>query len=119
MDLKRLLESAAESGGVSMAQLVIDACWKYIEKPESSPVSASPLASGDSSGDRGGLTAGPPSLDILRGLVKKIEDKTMDEPVEASELPCRYTEYVQDTGETYACGLTMGHKMPHRIGRRI
>lgn len=30
-DLRRLIAQAAKSGGVSDAQLVIDACWKYLE----------------------------------------------------------------------------------------
>jgi hypothetical protein len=31
-DLKRLIDSAASSGGVSTAQLVVDALWKYLER---------------------------------------------------------------------------------------
>lgn len=34
-DLKRLIDSAAKSGGVSTAQLVVDACWKYLERGSS------------------------------------------------------------------------------------
>jgi hypothetical protein len=31
-DLRRLIAQAAKSGGVSDAQLVVDACWKYLDK---------------------------------------------------------------------------------------
>jgi hypothetical protein len=32
LDLKRLLDEAAASGGLNTSQLVIHACWKYLER---------------------------------------------------------------------------------------
>lgn len=34
-DLRRLLDSSAKSGGVSMASLMIEACWKHLERDSS------------------------------------------------------------------------------------
>lgn len=35
-DLKRLIDSAAKSGGVSLPQLIVAACWKYLERTDGS-----------------------------------------------------------------------------------
>ena len=43
-DLRRLIAQAAKSGGVSDAQLVIDACWRYLDGCSASSLSPSPTA---------------------------------------------------------------------------
>jgi hypothetical protein len=39
VDLKRLIDNAASSGGVNTSQLVIDALWKYLDKSGKQEVS--------------------------------------------------------------------------------
>lgn len=97
-NLKRLLDIAAQSGGLSTAQLVVNACWSYLElKPDtaatvSKPVSPAPAPARQAV-----------SMDALRaicaGSVAHVETET------APARMCPYTEYDGQTGETYTCSL--------------
>jgi hypothetical protein len=41
------------------------------------------------------------------------------EPEESNQELCKYTEYDQESGETYACSLPLYHKEKHKRGRRL
>jgi len=107
IDLKRLLDSAARSGGVSTSQLVIDACWKYLNPAQ--PTQAiiehhEPL----------------PAMNAAMAQFMAAAIPTA-EPEAVEERPmCPYKEYDQETGETYACGLHVhSSKIRHTRGRIV
>ena len=110
IDLKRLLESAAKSGGVSTSSLVIAACWSYLDggrKPE--PVAVEPVGEvlPPVKVDREALRA------ICAGNIAPVSVQS------ESAVPCPYVEHVEAEGESYACRLPAGHKGKHAQGERI
>ena len=89
VDLKRMLDQAALSGGVTTSKLVIDACWKYLDRD--------PSAAGfRESGPTQQLTA-IPGLMRASDLGKSQHEEEIERPM------CSYTEWFD--GEQYACGL--------------
>ena len=49
-------------------------------------------------------------------LIERVRQFTDTEP---EEPMCRYTEYDQETGETYGCSLPLGHKFKHQRGKQL
>lgn len=108
-DLKRLCDSAAKSGGVSTAQLIVDACWKYLEREgDSTPpngIRDKPIAT---------LADTKPDMDALRAICAG-QPISVEMPVLSQ---CRHKELCED-GEWYGCRLSIGHKGKCVRGERI
>ena len=106
VDLKRLLESAAKSGGVSTSSLVIAACWSYLDggrKPE--PVAVPVVA---------------PVGEVLppvKPSAGNIAPVVVVDQVDSA--PCPHVEWLEQEGESYACRLSAGHKGKCTRGERI
>ena len=96
-DLKRLLESAAASGGVTLTSLVVRACWQYLEPSDKGSV-PSRLAGARAVGEDQ-----PPDMAALRAIAAG--KMTSHEACDPEAEMCSYKEYDQDTGETMHCGL--------------
>jgi hypothetical protein len=111
IDLKRLLESAAKSGGVSTSSLVIAACWSYLDggrKPE--PVAVAPVGEV--------LPPVKPSMAALRAIAAgNIAPVAVVDQVDSA--PCPHVEWLEQEGESYACRLPAGHKGKCARGERI
>lgn len=133
VDLKRLLDSAAKSGGVSTSQLVIDACWKYLDGGSSKRPAPEP--SGRTAQKDGGYGAVDASAGRLATPTKSsVQPANMNPAMAAfmdqarvvipiAELAqpielCRHTEPCED-GETYRCRLAIGHKGKCMPGERV
>lgn len=109
-DLKRLLDSAAKAGGVSLASLVVEACWKYLDKiPQKETAS---------------LTA-PSDVPKMNPAMQKFfanidpSHAAHDPEFDESKIMCRYKEYDGESGETMACGLPEhSQKQKHGNWRR-
>ena len=116
VDLKRLLESAAESGGVSMAAVVIEACWMHLDVRGGSIRAA--MARCDREEGLGPRQPSSSSMSELRELVAgKI---TSHEACDPEVALCGYKEYSQDIGEWMGCGLPAhGLKQRHSNWRRL
>ena len=59
----------------------------------------------------------PPKMIIERPKAQT-EAREIEEPESDVEM-CAYKEYDQESGETYACSLPLGHKVKHQRGRRL
>jgi hypothetical protein len=114
VDLKRLLESAAKSGGVSTSSLVIAACWSYLDggrKPE--PVAVPVVAPVGEV-----LPPVKPSMADLRAICAgNIAPVVVVDQVDSA--PCPHVEWLEQEGESYACRLSAGHKGKCARGERI
>lgn len=113
-DLKRLIDSAAKSGGVSTAQLVVDACWKYLER-DSSVVEQRPHKTLDVGSNP--IPATIPPVKMNNAMAEFLAKASIQIPVMAEEVVelCHQTSPYVDAdgysdGETYRCGLRAGHK---------
>lgn len=148
IDLKRLLDSAAASGGVTTSQLVIDACWKYLERasnvptiPPGDPLDSNPV---DYSGALSSVSGQQPvsmamedarrfvhgqtppdSMPVTREALKaicaeKIPVHRHDDPnIEMRDVVlCPKVGFNETDGESYRCSLAKGHKMNCRPGER-
>lgn len=126
VDLKRLIDAAAVSGGVSTASLVTAACWKYLER--GNPMSDTPTVETFSSvRSASGWPAEPskPSMDALRAICDGNGDPNSP-PYSLSSLPpanqplplCPHKEWAED-GEQYRCALAAGHKGKCKPGERV
>ena len=122
VDLKRLIDTAAASGGVSTAALVTAACWKYLERV--TPVSDAPIVETFSSvRSPSGWPAEPSksSMDALRAICAGgFPLPTSSAFLEDTEpLPlCPHKEWAED-GEQYRCALAAGHKGKCKPGERV
>ena len=132
-DLKRLLETAAKSGAVSLPSLIADACWKYLDidggvETEPHRNMAETLSSVRSAN---GWPAEPskPSMDALRAICAgDIETTDLSQPAitdssrgraDITETSaCSHKEWAED-GEQYRCALTAGHKGKCKPGERV
>ena len=112
VDLKRLMDQAAKSAGVTSSQLVIQACWRYL----------GPETQIDALVARAEVVPIVPSLkpnmDALRaicaGNVQAQEKIAGDSGVPV----CPHKEWADD-GEQYACRLKAGHKGKCALGQRV
>ena len=113
VDLRRLIEQAAKSGGVSTASLVVAALWSYLDrKPEPVAVVSAPV----------GEVLPPVKADMaaLRAIAPVISRRLPCRsmrwlPVE----PCPHVEWLEQEGESYACRLSAGHRGKCARGERI
>jgi hypothetical protein len=109
VDLKRLMEQAAKSDGVSTASLVVAALWSYLDrKPE-------PVAVPEPVGE----VLPPVNLDMaaLRAIAAgNIAPVAVVDQVDSA--PCPHKEWAED-GERYGCRLPAGHKGKCAQGERI
>lgn len=112
-NLRTFLQQEAERRGQSVTQIVIAACWQYLEEPR------------DAISQKPELIPEPnakPSLSDLRNLVAGIDSKYEESPMfgEPAQPMCAYTEYDTETGETYRCGRTVhGPKIKHTRGEKV
>lgn len=131
-DLKRLIDQAAESGGVTTSQLVIEACWKYLEygsmtvKPPDpdqthiggphSSISAVELASW-------GKLAATPVVNgnaAMRAFMSKLPAITPVEPEPPPLLrPCPKIGWDHPDGDPRKCRLQAGHKGNCSPGEKV
>ena len=51
-------------------------------------------------------------------LIERVRQMETRE-IESEEPMCKYTEYDQDSGETYGCSLPAGHRSKHQRGRQL
>ncbi len=57
------------------------------------------------------------AVSIERQTVREVASPVI---VQAAEYElCAYTEYDQDTGESYGCSLPLGHRMKHKRGAKL
>lgn len=122
-DLKRLCDSAAKSGGVSTAQLIVDACWKYLERDSSgverrgaivtrvegsipSPASAKHAAINDNA--------------AMQAFLAKLPANTPIEPEQPPLLrPCPKIGWDHPDGDPRKCRLQAGHKGNCSPGEKV
>lgn len=137
-DLKRLIDAAAASGGVSTSQLVVAALWQYLERGSSAgransasdAPTVAPQVAAQVREVAGSIPApaAKPTMQALRdicaGKVAGVGALEREEHVPTTTVPaevvpqaCPYTEYDRDTGETYGCALNAhGPKIKHVRG---
>lgn len=126
-ELKRFIDEESENRGMTMTAFIVNACWCYLEEPRGS----SETGDHRKTEDAGSIPAPSSTLDHLRQTIKAIEAKPAEElgmslpsgatitGVEVRAM-CGYTEYDQDTGETYGCSLPAhSPKVKHRRGPTI
>ena len=115
VDLRRLIEQSAKSGGVSTASLVVAALWLYLDrKPEPVAVVSAPVVSAPV-----GEVLPPVNLDMaaLRAIAAgNIAPVAVVDQVDSA--PCPHKEWAED-GERYGCRLPAGHKGKCAQGERI
>lgn len=107
--LKRLLESSAASGGVSMASLVIEACWKHLDRSPKPMVGVMARESIPAAKMNPAMTE----------FFSRIQDGSSDPEPGIRQESCPKTGYNEQDGETYGCCLEKGHRPPCRPGKRI
>ena len=112
VDLRRLIEQAAKSGGVSTASLVVAALWSYLDrKPE-------PVAVPEPVGEI--LPPVKPDLAALRAICAgNIAPVAMQVDAVAPVEPCPHIEWLEQEGESYACRLSAGHRGKCARGEQI
>lgn len=59
------------------------------------------------------------ALAALESVAHRSTERELGALPEPVVTACSYTERVEDTGETYACGLQIGHRGKHSRGRRL
>jgi hypothetical protein len=99
VDLKRLIDSAAASGGVNTSQLVVDALWKYLDRKPSidapEPIPAIPPVKMN------------PAME--RFMAKLPAPIVAPEPLEDAAPSCSecdrrmFGKYLKGRGMVYAC----------------
>ena len=114
VDLRRLIEQSAKSGGVSTASLVVAALWLYLDrKPE--PVASTPVALVGEV-----LPTIKPDLAALRAICAgNIAPVAMHVEAVSQLPPCPHVEWLEQEGESYACRLSAGHRGKCARGERI
>ena len=135
-DLKRLIDSAAKSGGGTTSQLVIAACWKYLDggsskHPESEPVMGRNTQKDTGFGARDASAASVtavgdsqprPDMAALRsictGEIIPANSTPIGVPIEVKWPLCPHKEWAED-GEQYRCRLQAGHKGKCAPGERV
>ena len=114
VDLRRLIEQSAKSGGVSTASLVVAALWLYLDrKPEPVALVSAPV---------GEVLPPPvkPDLAALRAICAGNIAPVAVHVEAVSQLPpCPHVEWLEQEGESYACRLSAGHKGKCARGERI
>ena len=113
VDLRRLIEQAAKSGGVSTASLVVAALWLYLDrKPEPVAVVSAPVGEV--------LPPVKPDLAALRAICAgNIAPVAMQVDAASPVEPCPHVEWLEQEGESYACRLSAGHRGKCARGERI
>jgi hypothetical protein len=116
VDLKRLMEQAAKSGGVSTASLVVAACWSYLDRKPA------PVAVPEPVSEPVGEVLPPvkPDLAALRAICAGNIAPVAVHVEAVSQLPpCPHVEWLEQEGESYACRLSAGHRGKCARGERI
>jgi hypothetical protein len=103
-DLRRLLEVEAKRTGESVAALVVRGCWMVLE----------PVTNVTPQADT--VTTVTPSIDALRAICAGAVQPLSPEP---TANPCPHREYDDQTGDTFTCCLTLGHKGKCQSGHRL
>lgn len=134
-DLKRLMESAAKSGGVSLASSITDACWKYLERGSSAVehrphkplvMGSNPIPATIASAKMNGAMANflsstipthPDSVNTTKDAF--LASTPVGEPIEVKWPLCPKTGFNEQDGETYRCSLAKGHKGNCKRGERV
>lgn len=128
-DLKRLLDVEAKRSGVKTSQLVVDACWKYLDIDGGHETEFHHRMAGDNS-TRVGLGSQPepapkPDIAALRaiaaGNLKDHYDTVLPPIAFVTPHPddiCPHVEWAED-GEQYRCRLQAGHKGKCAPGERV
>jgi hypothetical protein len=109
VDLRRLIEQAAKSDGVSTASLVVAALWSYLDRKPAPVAVPEPV----------GEVLPPVNLDMaaLRAIAAgNIAPVAVVDQVDSA--PCPHKEWAED-GERYGCRLPAGHKGKCAQGERI
>jgi hypothetical protein len=112
VDLKRLIDQAARSGGVTTSQLVIAACWKYLDrspKPLEAKPAAIPVVNGNAA-MQAFLSNLPPSTPVA---LLPYQDALLAVQI------CPKVGYNEIDGESYRCRLERGHKGNCAPGERV
>lgn len=119
VDLRRLIEQAAKSGGVSTASLVVAALWLYLDrKPEPVAVVSAPVVVSALVGEV--LPPVKPDLAALRAICAGNIAPVAVHVEAVSQLPpCPHVEWLEQEGESYACRLSAGHRGKCARGERI
>lgn len=120
-DLKRHLNLEAIKRDESVANLVIAACWQFLEEPHIEiPVDIKPKIV-DNPDETTRIRVGPsfsvgtaPRYDLidkLRASIAQIETNSMDETAALPAVQlCPKVGYNEIDGESYRCRLAKGHK---------
>lgn len=110
VDLKRMIDQAAESGGVTTSQLVIAACWKYLER-------------GNMPAGRTQMAQPMPTVkgnDAMQAFLAKLPAITPIEPEQTPLMrPCPKIGWDHPDGEPRKCRLQAGHKGNCSPGERM
>ena len=113
VDLKRLIDAAAASGGVSTSALVIAACWKYLDRTPHAVEQAQPIMVS-------AFNAATPAKmnDAMAKFMAQVVPVAPEPSMSDAAPMCPHKEWTDD-GEQYACALPAGHKGKCKPGARI
>lgn len=106
-ELKKSIDEACAKREVTIASFVVNACWGELEEPNGTRVISTPSVDPSSNvNETEAELVGKPDrqalLDICAG--KGIAAQSTAS-VEAERPHCAYTEYDEQSGETYGCAL--------------
>jgi hypothetical protein len=123
-ELKRFMDEESAKRGVTLTSFIVNACWRDLEEPRDSSVAEQTAhnrpAAGSSPAPSSKLSAALSVPGVSLGMPAKTLDTHCVVETVSERKPCAYTEYDEQTGETYGCRL-MEHsaKVKHQRGAAL